>query len=167
MNFIKGNGKDEFKKFGACIVWFFITVGFGFLASFIFLRYKTKIKFNDFWYVALMVGGCFYILTLIINCSIKNIKAGPFEVTSLKTNSSPDKAYKTFYYGISPYVANRLNILYPYGLHSSKKYHRCEIKVYETIANRRAWNIFCPFIETEALTEKEIDDIIDLVESNK
>lgn len=158
MNFIKG--RDELKKLGACLFWFLITFVFGFLVSYIFLKYKTK--FDDFWclQVAIAVGVCFWILTLIFNCSIKSIKAGFFEAASSKTGSDPDRNYKVFYYGIGPYVANRLGIKYPEGLHSSEAYHLCEINFYETIANRRFWNIFCPFIETEALTVKEIDDII-------
>lgn len=163
MNFVKG--KDELKRFEACLIWFLITFSFGFLASFIFLKYKTK--FDDFWCVTLAAGGCSYILALIINCSIKSIKTGPFEVISSKTSNSPDRAYKVFYYGFSPYVANRLGIGYPEGLHFSKEYHLCEIKFYETIAKRRAWNIFCPFIETETLTVEETDDIINSVKLNK
>ena len=162
MNFVEG--KDEFKRVGTCVVWFLITFGFGFLVSFIL--YRTK--FDDFWYiVALAAGGCSYILALIINCSIKSIKAGPFEVTSSKADNSPDKAYKALYYGFGPYTANRLGINYPGDLHSSKEYHLCEIKFYEIIAKRRAWNIFCPFIETEALTVEETDDIINSVILNK
>ena len=167
MSFVKG--KDELKRIVACLSWFLITFSFGFLASYIFIFLKYKTKFDDFLYVSLAAGWCTYSLTIIISCSIKSIKAGPFEITNSKTDinsktdSNSNNFYKIFYYGISPYVANRLNIDYPNDLHPHKDYHLCEIKIYEIIAKRRAWNIFCPFIETEILTVEEIDDIINSV----
>lgn len=176
MNFIKG--RDELKKFGACLFWFFITFVFGAFISYVYLKYKIKFDDPQCLRVALAAGVCFYIFTIIFNCSIKRIKAGIFESVSSKIDNSPDKTYKVFYYGIEPYVKNKLGIALKLNnsydknineinsfnwlsaIHNSKEYHLCELKVYETIVNRRFWNIFCPFIETEILTMEEIDDII-------
>lgn len=158
MNFVKANGnKDELKKLEACIVWFFITFVLGFLA-----RYYIAPEFKDIepdTKSAAVFGCVLYILILILTCSIKSIKAGSFEAASSKTDGNPDKSYKIFAYGIGPYVADRLKIMHLDDIYFQEAYHLCEIKTYETIANRQFWNIFCPFIETEKLTEKEIDDI--------
>ena len=176
MNFVKG--RDEFKKFGVCLAWFFIIFIFGFLVNYYIVpEFKdTKPDTKS----ATAFGVCAYILILIITCSIKSIKAGVFEAASSKTDSSPDKTYKIFYYGIEPYVRNKLGINLHHVNFSNKdmieinrfnwqaeiqnheKYHKCELKVYETIANRRFWSIFCPFIGTEVLNMGEIEDLIRL-----
>lgn len=190
MNFVKG--RDELKnlrKLEACFGWFFITFVFGFLVSCLFLEYKSKL--NDSWHLwgvpalPLVVGVCFYILTLIFNCNFKNIKSikiKDFEAVSSKANSNSEADsslkdnYKIFYYGIEPYVRNKFNInlnsKYDFNsikrkIHNSEEYHKCELMVYETLANRRFWNIFCPFIGTEVLTMEEIEDIIEAAKLNK
>ena len=159
MNFVKANGdKDTHKKVGACFVWLFITVIFGISIGYIISKFKN----TDFdTKLAISFGISAYSLAIILMCSIKNIKMGGLEVESSKTDNNSDKNYKVFYYGVAPYIANRLGLPYPNleKLHSCKEYHLCEIKTYETLANRRLWNIFCPFIETETLTEEETDDI--------
>lgn len=159
MNFVEAydNSKDTFKKLGACAVWFLIIFVLGFLARYCIAPEVTNTK-PDFM-SAIIFGCVLYILILILTCTIKSIKAGSFEATSSKTDSNPDKSYKIFAYGIGPYVADRLKIINLNGIYFQRAYHSCEIKTYETIANRRIWNMFCPFIETEKLTEKEIDDI--------
>ena len=187
MNFVKGKGKlKKFKRLGACFSWLFITFIFGFLISYLFLEYKDKLNDSQNLWVVLAspltigIGVCFYILTLISNCSIKGIKGikgiksiksikiKDFEAASSKTDSNSVNNYKIFCYGIEPYVRNRLGIKYYSALsakiHDSERYHKCELMVYETLANRRFYNIFCPFIGTEILTMEEIDEIIKLSE---
>ena len=172
MNFVKGKGKlKKFKRLGACFSWLFITFIFGFLVSYLFLEYKGKLNDSqNLWVVLaspLTIGSglCFYILTLISNCGIKGIKGikiKDFEAASSKTDDNNN--YKIFCYGIEPYVRNKLGIKHGPDLRAkiqdSEKYHKCELMVYETLANRRFWNIFCPFIGTEVLTMEEINDIV-------
>lgn len=187
MNFVKG--KDEVKKTVACIGWFLVVFACGFLASLVFFGIKViKIEEHSWYYLPALVGGAFYFFNLILNVSIKNIKAGIFEVKS-KDSESKDKNksednYKCFYYGIEPYLRNKLALnlnsklvkiqnqnqeLFLHEndftsiqreIHNSEKYHKCELMVYETLANRRFWSIFCPFIGTEVLTLEEVEDII-------
>lgn len=174
MNFVKSKGKlKKFKRLGACFSWFFITFIFGLLVSYLFLEYKGKLNDSqNLWIVLaspLTIGSglCFYILTLISNCGIKGIKSikiKDFEAASSKTDSNSVNNYKIFCYGIEPYVRNKLGIKSDSNslakIHDSEEYHKCELIVYETLANRRFWNIFCPFIGTEVLTMEEINDIV-------
>lgn len=151
-------------KLLACLGWIAINLVFGMAISFCYFHFivdEQPYTLSDIILCGLVCGTVIYGLSFLFGF-IKSIKAGSLEVEKPGTNenSTPLESYQTFFIGYSPYVANCLGLDYPTELHNSKQYHWCEIKFYETLANRRLWNTFCPFIETKTLTIDEIDDII-------
>ena len=164
MNFVKKNFTNRALKLLACLGWIAINLVFGMAISFCYFHFivdEQPYTSSDIILCGLVCGTAIYGLTFLFGF-IKSIKAGSLEVAKSETKEgNPLGHYQTFYFGYSPYVANCIGIAYQSDeLHKSQQYHWCEIKFYETLANRRLWNTFCPFIETKTLTIDEIDDII-------
>lgn len=173
MNLVKG--ESYLKKFFVSFVWFKIVCSFGILCFWIFTYpyiclKKITVKSIDYIFAGIFV----YFIYLIFRILLSSLKSTFFELKIKDENEkSGNEKYLQWYIGKEPFINDNLKIY----LNKSNeiitdndyyyKYHYAENLIYETYANRRFWNTFCPFIRTDEITLEELDIIIERIKNLK